>query len=143
MILGFTPAFSLQTLLVVLIIFLFRVQLGAALLSAAFFAIPAYWLDPVFHRVGSWILELPSLNGFFTALYNMPIIPFTRFNNSIVMGSGVIAILLVPFVYVLAQILVSQYRAKIVAKFEQTSFWKAVKATSFYQWYMKYEEFRG
>ncbi|HCM40205.1 MAG: TIGR03546 family protein [Bdellovibrionales bacterium GWA1_52_35] len=143
MILGFTPAFSLQTLLIVLVIFLFRVQLGAALLSAAFFTFPAYWLDPVFHRVGAWVLETQSLTGFFTTLYNLPIIPLTRFNNSVVMGAGVVALALAPLVYVTANILVRQYREKVASRFEKTPFWKAVKATSFYQWYLKYEEFRG
>lgn len=143
MILGFTPAFSLQTLLVILVIFFFRIQIGAALLAAVFFALPAYWLDPVFHLVGSQVLELTALQPLFTSLYNMPILPLTRFYNSVVMGAGVVALVLAPFIFLLARILIVQYREKIVARFEQTRFWKAVKATSFYQWYVKYEEFRG
>ena len=38
LILGFAPVLSLQALLVFICIFLFRIQLGAALLSAFFFA---------------------------------------------------------------------------------------------------------
>jgi uncharacterized protein (TIGR03546 family) len=143
MILGFTPAFSLQTLLVFLVIFLFRVQLGAALTSAVFFKVFAFALDPLFDAAGSAVLELDALRPTFTWLYNLPIVPFTRFYNSIVMGSGVVALALVVPVFFLAKALVLTYRATIVSRFEKTAFWKAVKATSFYKWYLKYEEYRG
>ena len=141
MILGFTPVFSLQTLLVIFCLFFFRIQIGAATISAFFFAIPAYLLDPVFHAVGVRVLEMEGLRPLFTTLYNMPIIPFTRFNNSVVMGSGVLAVALAPVVFAVSRKLVSAYRDRVVARFEKTAFWKAVKATSFYQWYVKYDEF--
>jgi uncharacterized protein (TIGR03546 family) len=143
MILGFSPVFSLQSVLVFVIMFFFRVQIGAALLAAPVFAIPAYLLDPVFHSIGSKILEMDSLNSTFTQLYNMPIVPMTRFNNSVVMGSGVLAIALAPVVYVLALILIRTYRATVVARFQNTSVWKAWKATTLYQWYSKYEALHG
>lgn len=142
-ILGMTPALSLQTLLVFLCIFFFRIQIGAAFVSAFFFKFIAFILDPAFDSLGFWVLNLPSLQSFFTSLYNMPIIPYTRFNNTIVMGSGVLALLLSPFVYIGSLYVVKQYRVQIVARYQQTKFWKAVKATSFYQWYYKYDQFYG
>jgi len=48
-ILGMSPMLSLQTFLVFLIIFFFRIQAGAAFLAAFFFAFIAYVLDPIFH----------------------------------------------------------------------------------------------
>src|SRR3989344_3974213 len=101
-ILGMTPALSLQTILVFFCIFFFRIQIGAAFVSAFFFKFIAFILDPVFHDLGFWFLNLPSLQSTFTSLYNMPIVPFTRFNNTIVMGSGVLSIILSPFVYLAA-----------------------------------------
>jgi uncharacterized protein (TIGR03546 family) len=142
-ILGMTPALSLQTILVFLCIFFFRIQIGAAFLAAFFFKFIAFLLDPIFDDVGYWILNLPSLQSLFTNMYNMPIVPFTRFNNTIVMGSGVISILLSPVIYFLSLYIVAQYRVKIVARYQQTKFWKAVKATSFYQWYYKYDQYYG
>lgn len=142
-VLGMTPAFSLQTILVVLIIFFFRVQIGAALLFAAFFAFPAYLMDSLFDSVGASILSISSLKGLYTTLYNMPIIPFTRFNNTVVMGSGVISILLAPLVFFLSKSLIVKYRKDVLERFQNTKFWKAVKATSFYKWYVKYDELYG
>ena len=142
-ILGMTPAFSLQTLLVFACIFLFRIQMGAAFITAFFFKFAAFLLDPLFDQVGAAVLSMEGLKALFTTLYNMPIIPFTRFNNTIVMGSGVVSIALAPVVFILAKILVKKYREKVVAKFQESKLWKAVKATSFYKWYYKYDELYG
>lgn len=143
MILGFSPALSLQSALVFICLFFFRIQIGAAFTTAFFFAIPAFLLDPVFHYIGSAILETESLRPTFTTLYHLPIVPLTRFNNSVVMGAGVVAIALAPVVFYGAKYLIAAYRDKVVVRFEQTKVWKAVKATAFYQWYVKYEEMSG
>lgn len=142
-ILGMTPFISLQSLLIFFLMFIFRIQIGAAFLSAFFFAFAAYLLDPVFHSVGLQILSLESLQPIFIQLFNMPIIPFTRFNNTIVMGSGVVSIILAPFIYILARILVQKYRVTVVERLKQTKAWKAIKATSIYKWYYKYDELYG
>lgn len=140
-ILGMTPVLSLHSLLVFLIIFFFRIQLGAALVTAFFFKFVAFLLDPVFHFVGSKVLEMESLSGIFTTLYNMPIVPYTRFNNSIVMGSAVVTFTLSPLVFIASQTLIIKYRETVLARFKDTRFWKAVEATKFYQWYYKYDQY--
>ena len=139
-ILGMSPGLSLQTLLIFICIFVFRIQAGAAFLSAGFFALIAYALDPVFHKVGLSILNAPSLKPLFTTMYNMPLVPMTRFNNSIVMGSGIVGILLSPFVFILARFLVIKYRKAVVERFQNANACKAFKATSLYKWYFKYNE---
>jgi uncharacterized protein (TIGR03546 family) len=139
-ILGMTPALSLQSLLVFLCIFIFRIQMGAAFLAAFFFAFAAWLLDPVFHQVGSNILTAESLQGLFTTMYNMPLVPLTRFNNSIVMGSAVVTILLSPVVFFVSLKLIVTYREKVLARFQATKFWKAIKATSLYNWYYTYDK---
>jgi len=141
-ILGMTPVLSLHSLIVFLIILIFRIQVGAAFLAAFFFKFAAFLMDPLFHKVGSTILENQDLEVFFTTLYNLPIIPYTRFNNSIVMGSGVITFLLSPFMFALSVFMIKKYRQIIVENFKQTSFWKAVEATKFYQWYYKYDSYK-
>ncbi len=141
-ILGMTPSLSLHSLIIFLILFFFRIQIGAALVMAFFFKFVAFILDPAFHAVGSKMLELPSLQGFYTTLYNMPLIPFTRFNNSIVMGSAVITFILSPFVFIMSRIFIVKYRATVVARFKETKLWKAIEATKFYQWYYKYDQYK-
>ncbi len=141
-ILGMTPVLSLHSLLIFLILFFFRIQIGAALIMAFFFKFTAFLLDPIFHSVGKQVLEMESLKGLFTTLYNIPLIPYTRFNNSIVMGSAVITFLLAPIVFLLSQYFIVKYREIVVARFKETKLWKALQATKFYQWYYKYDQYK-
>jgi uncharacterized protein (TIGR03546 family) len=143
LILGFAPVLSLQTVLVFLLLFFFRIQIGAAFLAAAGFKFIAYLLDPVSNAVGMWALEIDALKPLYTELYNMPIVPLTRFYNSIVMGAGIISIVLAVPVYFLSKKLILKYRATVVARYQNTKFWKALKATKVYGMYSKYTELYG
>ena len=138
MVLGFSPILSLQAMLVFLIIFFFHVQMGAAFLAAFFFKFVAFLLDPVFDLLGRSILEAGFLRPLFVTLYNMPLVPFTRFNNSIVMGSGLVGFVLAIPAFFLFQKLIIKYRATVVARFKGTKLWKAYKATRFYKWFETY-----
>lgn len=142
-VLGMSPLFSLQSILIFFCMFFFRVQIGAALISSFFFAFVAYLLDPLFHQIGKAVLSAPPLYGVFETLYHLPIIPFTRFNNTVVMGSGVLAVALTPVIYLLAKKLVDRYREAVVARFQNSKFFKAFKLTGFYKWYLKYDSIFG
>ncbi len=141
--LGFSPFFSLQTFFVLLIVFIFKVQFGAATLSAFFFKIVAFLIDPLANILGKSILESESFRPTWTTLYNMPIIPYTRFNNSIVMGSFIFALIISPILYFGFKMLIQKYRTHIVKTFEQSKAWKAFKATKIYEWYQKYDDLYG
>jgi uncharacterized protein (TIGR03546 family) len=79
----------------------------------------------------------------FTTLYNMPIVPLTRFYNSIVMGAGIVSIGLAPFVFFGSRMAIMKYRETVVARFKETKLWKAIKSTTIYNWYSKYDELYG
>lgn len=141
--LGFAPFLSLQTLLVLFIVFIFRVQLGAAFLSAFFFKFVAYLLDPVADPIGRSLLENESLRPLWTSMYNIPFLPMTRFNNSIILGSFAISIILCPLLFFIFKKLVVQYQTNLVQKFESSKMWKVFKATKIYDWYSKYNNLYG
>ncbi|MGZ3690564.1 MAG: TIGR03546 family protein [Pseudobdellovibrio sp.] len=141
--LGFAPFISLQTALVFTIVFIFRVQLGAATLSAFFFKFIAFLLDPVADPIGRSLLENPSLRPLWTKMYNVPFLPMTRFNNSIVLGSFAISIVLCPILFFVFRVLITKYQTHLVAKFEATPIWKAMKASKFHDWYQKYRNLYG
>ncbi len=143
LILGFAPFISLQTVLVFTLVFIFRIQLGAAFLSGFFFKFVAYLVDPISDMLGKWTLENPSLRDLFVELYNMPIIPLTRFNNSVVMGSLILSVILAPFSYFAFKFLIIKYRLMIVERFKKTKMWKAFAASAFYNWYTKYDQLYG
>lgn len=141
--LGFAPFLSLQTLLVLVLVFFFRIQLGAAFLSAFFFKFVAFLIDPVADFLGRSVLESEGLRPLFTAMYNMPLVPLTRFNNSIIMGSFIVSAILVIPSFFIFRILIDKYRATFVARFKQTKVWKAFAATKVYGLYAKYQELYG
>jgi|SRR6185312_3864640 len=143
LILGFSPFLSLQTLIVLICCFFFRIQLGGALLSAFFFKFIAYLIDPISDPLGRSVLESSTLHPLFVSLYNIPFIPLTRFNNSVVMGSGLIGLILLVPAFFLFKAGIIKYRATVVAKYKQSKIWKFWAATSVYKWYSKYEQFYG
>ncbi len=143
MILGFSPFLSLQTSLVLIVVFFFRIQIGAMFISAFFFKFIAFAVDPLADILGRVVLEAPTLRSIWVTLYNMPIIPFTRFNNSIVMGSFLVALILAAPVFFLFKKFIISYRATVVVRFKQTKFWKVFTATKFYNWYLSYDKLYG
>ena len=142
-ILGFAPFFSLQTLLVIFVIFVFRVQMGAAFISAFFFKFIAFLFDQSANHLGQDILESHALRPLLTELYNMPLVPMTRFNNSLVMGSLVISLILFPVLFFVFKALILKYRQTVVARFRNTKVWRIFTATKFYNWYAQYTSLYG
>ena len=143
LILGFAPMLSLQGVLVFLCMFLFRIQIGAALTSAFFFSLVAWLFDPVSHIIGSAILETEALQPLFTTLYNMPLVPLTRFYNSVTMGAGAVSLLLAPLVFFGSKRLVALYRVSVVQRFQNSSWWKLWSGTTIFKWYTNYAKFYG
>lgn len=110
---GFAPGSGLLAVICFLLIMFVNVNLGAAALSTALFALLALLLDPLAHQIGYLLLvKMDALTPFWTALYNMPIVPFTRFNNTVVLGSLVLALLMFVPVLFGSKALVLTYRAR-------------------------------
>jgi uncharacterized protein (TIGR03546 family) len=64
MVAGFLPFFSAANLVIFLIVFLVRVNLSAFFLATVFFSGVAYFLDPIFHRIGlSMLTASGALDG--------------------------------------------------------------------------------
>lgn len=122
-ILGLVPNMFMKLVLFV-VIMMFRVNLTAALISCSLYAIVSFPLDPLFDVLGYFVLNIGFLNSFYTWLYNVPVIPFTNFNNTIVMGSIIVGLILfIPNGIFVKKFLV-YYRTHLR---EKVSKWKIVK----------------
>ncbi|MGQ9646264.1 MAG: TIGR03546 family protein [Thermodesulfobacteriota bacterium] len=143
MIPGLTPLTSPHNLLVLLAILFFRVNIGAALLSWGVFKILAYALDPLFHQIGLFLLtQLRLLYGLWTALYNAPLLPYTRFNNTVVMGSLIFSLLAFLPVYWGGKFMVLKYRETLRERFNRLKIVQVFRASSVYKWYSRYSALR-
>jgi uncharacterized protein (TIGR03546 family) len=132
MVAGFTPFWSLHNLLVLLLVLVIRVNLSAFLLGLAFFAGLAFALDPLFHRIGLTVLTAGPLEGLWTALYNSTIWRLERFNNTIVMGSLVLSILLFLPLYLVSNWAIRRYRTHVMQWVMRTRIMQAFTASRFY-----------
>jgi uncharacterized protein (TIGR03546 family) len=134
---GFLPFFSPLNLVVLLIVFLLRVNLSAYFLGTAFFSGVAYLLDPLFHRIGLAILTMGSLESFWTTLYNSSLWRIQRFNNSVVMGGIVFALAAFVPVLLAANALIRKYREHVLVWVQKTRLMKFFMATKLYSIYQK------
>jgi uncharacterized protein (TIGR03546 family) len=135
---GLTPLWGLHNLAVLILILIIRINGAAALLSFALFSLLAAILSPLLHVLGLAVLtKLPFLTGLWTALYNAPLAPFTRFNETTAMGGFVVALILVVPNYFLFRILVEQYRKRWREKIERWKIVKIIKSSKPLQFYMK------
>jgi len=138
MILGLTPFWSLHNLVVILLVIILSVNISMAIFSWLIFSAFAYLLDPLFHSLGYWLLvDVTALRGLWTAMYNIPVVPLTRFNNTVVLGSFVSSlVLLVPMFFVVKRGVVL-YREKIHDRVQKLKIVKIVKSSGIYSLYKK------
>lgn len=138
MVIGLTPMLALHNLIILILIIIFNVNIAMAIFSFGIFSGIAYVLDPIFHNLGYFLLvDVTSLHGICTSLYNIPLVALSRYNNTVVMGSLVTALVLMIPLYFLARTGVVQYREKIDAKVQKWKIIKIIKSSSVYNWYEK------
>ena len=138
--LGLIPKGNLIAASFVLIFFFFRLDKGLALLSAAAFTAVGYGLDGVAHRIGRDLLLSGKLRPLWTWLYNLPIVPWTKFNNTVVLGNLVIGVMLFFPLYAVSKQLVLGYRARWRDKVQRLRVVQAVKGLSFVQNYLEWKK---
>lgn len=140
-IVGLMPFFTLQGLFLWLIIFALDVNLSAAFLAVALFSLFAYILDPLFHALGYFLLsDSAALHSFWTSLYNAPIAPLTRFNNTVVLGSLVAGLLLFLPVYFGMRRFVLAYRSHLHTKVERLKIYQVISKSTLVKWYNKVKD---
>jgi uncharacterized protein (TIGR03546 family) len=133
--LGLTPLVNVHNLVIFSLIVILNVSFGGGMLGWSLFVPLGFLLDPVFHAIGLALLESPSLRPLWTGWYNTPLVPYTNFNNSVVLGSVVgWAMLAVP-IFFAAKWGVARYRATIGERVKQSKFYKALTASQAYNWY--------
>ena len=133
--LGLTPLMSLQNFAIFCLLFVLNVSFGAALLAWGLATPLGFLCDPLFDRIGSALLENEALRPLWTTLTNIPIVPFTNFNNSVTLGSFVVwAALFLPM-YFGFRYLVIRYRVTLGEKVRRSKLWKAIAASQLYNVY--------
>ncbi|NRA23035.1 MAG: TIGR03546 family protein [Oleispira sp.] len=137
---GLTPLFSLHNVLILLIACIVRIHFGAFLLGILFFSGLAYLIDPAAIILGESLLNDMAYQSFWTDLYQSDFWRATRFNNTLVLGSLIIAMIAFIPVLLLSRWLISAYRHKLMAWVDKLKIIKMLKASKFYKVYQALAE---
>ncbi len=132
---GLTPLFNLHNAVIFAALVLLNVSFAGGLLGWALFVPVGFLLDPLFDWIGHGLLFAPSLRGLWTSLDNTPIIPLTNFNNTVVLGSLVFALLFAVPLFFAIRWTVARYRVTIGERVWQSRFYRAVTASKVYNVY--------
>jgi uncharacterized protein (TIGR03546 family) len=133
--LGLTPLVNVHNLVIFSLIVLLNVSFGGGMLGWALFVPLGFILDPVFDRAGAALLTATSLRPLWTSLYNTPLVPYTNFNNTVVLGSLVSWLVLAVPIFFAARYGVARYRATHGERVRHSRLYKAVTASQAYNWY--------
>jgi uncharacterized protein (TIGR03546 family) len=133
--LGLTPIFNVHNLIIFSLLVLLNVSFGGGMLGWALFVPIGFLLDPLFDKIGLSLLTAPSLRPLWTDWSNTPILPFTNFNNTIVLGSVVSWVVLAIPIFFAARYGIARYRATVGERVRQSRFYKAITASQVYNVY--------
>jgi uncharacterized protein (TIGR03546 family) len=134
--LGLTPIANVHNAIVLLLLAVLNVSFAAGLLAWGVFVPIGFMLDPMFDRMGHWLLvDTPRLRSLWTAMDNVPGLALTNFNNSVVLGSVVFWLVLFVPLYFAMRFAVVRYRVTIGDRVRASRFYKALEASQLYNVY--------
>lgn len=126
--LALLPGGNLLWAVLFIVAFFIKHNTGAFLVSLALFRFVTPLFDPLLDRLGGTVLEFPALQSLFTRLYNLPLLPYTSFNNSLVMGGFLLGLILWVPLFFLFRLLVGIYRTRLAPKIAGSRLVRGLKA---------------
>lgn len=113
MILGFMPKTNALWYILFFLFCFLRINKACYLLFTFLFSMITPFIDPIFHKIGFAILSHEPLIPIYIKMLEIPYLPLTKFNNTIVMGSLTCGILLYIPIYILSRLIVHLWRRVI------------------------------
>jgi len=126
LLLGLIPAGNPLWIVLFVVSFFFKNHHASMMLVIVIMKLLYAAVAPLIDMIGWEFLHIEALQPVFTGLYNMPLVPFTRFNNTLVAGGLVSGIVLWLPVFILIFLLVPFYRNKLSPKIRENKLVKAI-----------------
>ena len=133
MIMALTPFWSFHNILVVLLVCVLRINLFMFLVSFPIWSGIAWLLDPYSASIGEGLLLSESLQGVWASMYQSDFWRLAHFNNTLTIGSLLLASLLAIPVYLVSVWAIKRYRDTVMAWVNRLHVVKALKASSWFQ----------
>ena len=118
MMIGLVPKGNLIAAGLLMLLFAVRANLATGTISAVVFSWMASLLDPISHHLGQTLLGADRLQPIWAWLYDLPLVPWTGFNNTVVFGSLMLGICLAYPVYFASRRMFEVYQPWVAARLE-------------------------
>jgi uncharacterized protein (TIGR03546 family) len=125
---GLIPAGNFFWILFFIISFFFRHHHGTKILVMAIIKVLFFVIYPLTDLLGWEILHREEFQGLFITLYNMPFVPFTKFNNTLVAGGIAAGLVLWIPAYFLVRALIPAYRQKVAPRIRNSKIVRHITA---------------
>lgn len=106
---GLVPKGNLIAIALMVMLGIVRMNLGVGMLTAFAVSLFAGLFDGATHEIGRFLLLHESLQPLWTDLYNMPLGPWTSFNNTVVLGSFALGVALFLPVFLASRPVFAKY----------------------------------
>jgi len=134
--LGLTPLVNLHNAIIFAALVLLNVSFAGGMLGWALFVPIGFVLDPLFDWIGhTLLLDVSFLTPVWTSLYNMPVVPLTNFNNTVVLGSLAFALVFALPLFFVTRWGVARYRVTIGERVRQSKWYRTIMASKAYNVY--------
>ena len=134
---GLMPKATLTAQLLIVLLMATRVNIPMALLSAVAVSLLNPLLDRLTDPIGYALLTSEALRPLWTKLYNIPVLPWTGFNNTVVPGGLALGAVLLAPVYLGGKRFGVFYNEKFRERVMGSKLAKALKASWLFDWYFK------
>jgi uncharacterized protein (TIGR03546 family) len=143
MITGFTPFFSLHNVLIIFLVLLLRIHISTYIVSIVIYSGIKILAQPIFHLIGLYLLTNNSMLSFWTAVYNVDILRFDKFNNTVVIGGLISGLILFIPIFLLFNVFIKRYRKKVKGIISRFKIIQTFRASKIYQSYTTVARFKG
>lgn len=129
---GFCPLKSSFAVIMLILILIFRVNIGlaiAAFLCAKGLSFP---LTGVQNDLGATVLNLKALNGLWTSFYNTPYVAISGYNHPNIMGGLVLGLIIGILAFPFIVKFTPYYREKILPKLQKLWIIRVLKGSKIF-----------
>jgi uncharacterized protein (TIGR03545 family)/uncharacterized protein (TIGR03546 family) len=107
---GLSPIFAPHLIVICLLALFLNAHIGIFIVGCGVFTAIGYVADTQIESLGYYILTLPSLEGFWTDMYNNPWLSLTNFNHTMIIGSFAASLIVAVPAFFAFQAVTKNYR---------------------------------
>lgn len=135
--LGLIPKNNLTAQLIFIFALIFKINIPFFFLSTILFSYLSFMTDKLTDPIGYFILTNKAFENIFVWMYNAPIIPWSDFNNTVVMGGFIVGIVLFYPIYFFSKRIAERYFLDLAKKLAENRVVKLLKISWLFDWYFK------